>query len=162
MSTRSDLSYEGLNESHINDTERSKWFSWRWKLSDDIRFRMAVMKEWSIDVLWWVDQGEFSEWILLNISAKLTWWIGSINQKCGWCDVTMVMWPVNENKPTRHGCGVKVSCLRATCYQQSFFKFSSQFFPSHCWPVLLYFYQAWGGTKKEWEMENLCGLQGAK
>ena len=31
------------------------------KLSDDIRFRMAVMKEWSIDVLWWVDQGEFFE-----------------------------------------------------------------------------------------------------
>ena len=42
------------------------------------------------------DTGEFSEWLLLNISATLTWWIGSINPKCGWCDGTMVMWLVNE------------------------------------------------------------------
>ena len=69
---------------------------WRWKLTDDMRFRMAVMNEWSISVLWWVDQGEFSEWLLLNISETLTWWIGSINPRCGWCEETMVMWPVNE------------------------------------------------------------------
>ena len=53
MSTRSDPSQEGLNESHINDMERSKWF-WRWKQSDNTGFRVAVMKEWSMNVLQWV------------------------------------------------------------------------------------------------------------
>ena len=53
MSTRSDPSQEGLNESHINDTEWSKWF-WRWKQIDDMGFRVAVMKEWSMNVLQWV------------------------------------------------------------------------------------------------------------
>ena len=53
MSTRSDPSQEGLNESHINDMEWSKWF-WRWKQSDDIGFKVAVMKEWSTNVLQWV------------------------------------------------------------------------------------------------------------
>ena len=46
----------------------------------------------------------------------------------------MVWWDHGDvtsewNNPTRLGCGVKVSCSRATCYQQSFFKFSSQFSP---------------------------------
>ena len=33
------------------------------------------------------------------------------------------------NNPTQLGHGAEVSCSRATCYQQSFFKFSSQFSP---------------------------------
>ena len=53
MLTRSDPSQEILNESHINDTEWSKWF-WRWKQTDDTGFRVAVMKEWSMNVLQWV------------------------------------------------------------------------------------------------------------
>ena len=129
MSTISDPSKEGSNESHSNDTERSKWFWWRWKRSGDIRLRVAVMKEWSIMYGSGWDTVEFSEWLLLNISATLMWWIGSINPKCGWYGMTMVMWPVNENNPTRLGHGVEVSCSRATCYQKSFFKFSSQLSP---------------------------------
>ena len=41
------------------------------------------------------DTGESSKRLLLNIPTTLTWWIGSVNPKCGWCDGPMVMWPVN-------------------------------------------------------------------
>ena len=41
----------------------------------------------------WV--GEFSDWLLLNISVTLKW-IGSINPKYWWYDGPMVIWPVNE------------------------------------------------------------------
>jgi len=58
----------------------SRWRSWKYG-------------EWMYCSGW--DTGESYEWLLLNISATLTWWIGSINPKFGWCDGTMVMWPVN-------------------------------------------------------------------
>ena len=96
MSTRSDPLEEGLDVSHISDMEQSKWFWWRWNRSDDIWFRVAVMKEWSIMYGSGWDTVDFSGWLLLNISATLMWWIGSIYPKGGWYGETMVMWPVNE------------------------------------------------------------------
>ena len=108
MSTRSDPSKEGLDVSHISDTERSKWFWWRWKRSNDIWFRVAVMKEWSIMYGSGWDTGDFSGWLLLNMSATLMWWIGSIYPKCGWYGETMVMWPVNET--TQPDSGTEWKC----------------------------------------------------
>ena len=61
-------------------TQGSGWQSWKYG-------------EWMYCSGW--DTGEFSERLLLNISATVTWWIGSINPKYGWCNGTMVMWPVN-------------------------------------------------------------------
>lgn len=65
---------------------------------NDLRIQGLGWQSWK-DGAWmycsgW-DTGEFSEWLLLNIPTKLTWWIGSVNPKCGWCDGPMVMWPVN-------------------------------------------------------------------
>ena len=102
---------------------------WSWKRSDDTGF---MWRSWRNEARrycsrWdtrWV--GEFSDWLLLNISATLRW-IGSVNP-----NIWMV-WKTNgemtgeRNNPTRlnHGDGVKVSCSRATCYH----KFLQVFFP---------------------------------
>ena len=122
MSTRSDPSKEGLNESHINDTERSKWFWWRWKRSNDIWFRVEVMKGWRIMYGSGWDTVDFSERLLLNIWRHLC--DGSVALPQIWMvwrdhgDVTG-----EWNNPTRLWYGGKVSCSRANCYHQSFLEF---------------------------------------
>ena len=107
MSTRSDSSQEGLNESHINDTERSKWF-WRWKWSDDTGFRVAVMKRMECEC---IATGDTQVNSLNDFSwtYRRHWrWIGSVNPKDGWCDGPMVIWPVNGT--TQPGSDAERKC----------------------------------------------------
>ena len=64
------------------------------------------MKGWRIMYGSGWDTVDFSGWLLLNISATLVWWIGSIYPKDGWYGETMVMWPVNEQpNPTQARSG---------------------------------------------------------
>ena len=78
------MTRNGAND--FNGGENDLWIQgsgwWSWKYGG-----------WMYCSGW--DIGESFEKLLLNISATLTWWIGSINPKYGWSDGTMVMWPVN-------------------------------------------------------------------
>ena len=77
-----------------------EWRKWLCGCENDLMIQGSGWRSWKNEAWrycsgWdtsWV--GEFSDRLLLNISATLKW-IGSVNPKNGWYGGPMVIWPVN-------------------------------------------------------------------
>ena len=114
---------------------------------NDLRIQGSGWRSWKDGAQMYCsrwDTSEFSEWLLLNIPVTLTWWIGSVNPKCGCRDGLMAMWPVNET--TQRDSNVERKChVQEQLTTNKVFQVFFPIFPSHCLLVPLYFCQSWGG-----------------
>ena len=112
---------------------------WRWKLTDDMEDGGHEMNEgWR----YVVGGTGWTLWISWTYNDT-DWWTGSITPK--WM-VWVGPWCYRWMKTTQPDMKAEREChVQEWLATNKFYSSSFPFFPSHGWPVPLYFCQAWGG-----------------